>query len=294
MADDKALNVCITFDFDAMSVWGALFNAHSPGPLSRGEFGGRVAVPRLLKVLEREGVKAAFFTPGHTIDTYPDLCRRILAEGHEIGHHGYFHEGPVDLAEAEEREVLDRGLEAMDRNLDGYRPRGYRSPAWDLSANSTKLLVEYGFRYDSSMMAQDFEPYWCRTGDEMPRDRAYHFGPEIDLVEIPVSWSLDDFPQLETVFHAGGFMPGFQNPKGVESRWVEELEFAAEEMPGGVFTITFHPQCSGRGARIRVVENIIAKAKELGANLVTPSEVADAWVTRAPQRKGERDGETAS
>lgn len=285
MSDNDPLNVCITFDFDAMCVWGEAFGQYSPTPVSRGEFGARVAVPRLLKILAREGVKAAFFTPGHTIDTYPELCRQILAEGHEIGHHGYFHEGPVTLEETEERAVLEKGLEAMERNLDGYRPAGYRSPAFDLSANTTKLLREYGFKYDSSMMAQDFEPYWCRTGDKMERDRAFEFGPEIDLVEVPVSWSLDDFVQLEYVYSPTVFLPGAHNPREIEQRWLDDLEFAAEEVPGGVYNMTFHPQVIGRGARIRIVENMIARARELGANLVTPSEVAESWVTTAPARR---------
>jgi peptidoglycan/xylan/chitin deacetylase (PgdA/CDA1 family) len=285
MPGSDSLNVCITFDFDAMCVWGEVFQQYSPTPISRGEFGARVAVPRLLKILEREGVKAAFFTPGHTIDTYPDLCKQILAEGHEIGHHGYFHEGPVTLEEAEERAVLEKGLEAMDKNLDGYKPVGYRSPAFDLSPNSTKLLREYGFKYDSSMMAQDFEPYWCREGDEMPRDRRFQFGPEVELVEVPVSWSLDDFVQLEYVFSPVGILAGAHNPKEIEERWIADMVFAAEEVPGGVYNMTFHPQCIGRGARIRIVENMIAKAKELGANLVTPSEVAESWAAGAPERK---------
>lgn len=285
MPEKDPLNVCITLDFDAMCLWGEVFNQHSPTPISRGEFGARVAVPRLLDILAREGVRATFFTPGHTIDTYPELCRRILEEGHEIGHHGYFHEGPVTLQENEERAVLEKGLESMVRNLDGYRPTGYRSPAFDLSPNSTRLLVEYGFKYDSSMMAQDFEPYWCRTGDEMPRDRGFQFGPEIELVEVPVSWSLDDFVQLEYVYAPAATLSAPHNPKEIEERWLADLEFAAEEVPGGVYNMTFHPQTIGRGARIRIVENMIARAKELGASLLTASEVAASWSKTAPDRR---------
>lgn len=285
MSEKDSLNVCITFDFDAMCVWPAVFGLESPAPLSRGEFGPRVGVPRLLKILEREGVKAAFYIPGHTVDSYPDLCRRILAEGHEIGHHGYFHENPVTLDESQERAVLDRGLEAMDKHLDGYRPVGFRSPSFDHSPNTANLLIEYGFRYDSSLMAQDFEPYWCRTGDQMPRDRGYEFGPEVELVEVPVSWSLDDFVLLELVLAPSASLPSPHNPEDVERRWLADMEFAAEEIPSGVFNMTFHPQCIGRGARVRIVENMIARARELGANLVTPGEVAERWAADAPERK---------
>ncbi len=271
------LQVCLTFDFDAMSVWAQTAGQTTPTPLSRGEFGARVAMPRIMRVLERERVPATFFTPGHTIDTYPELCASILESGHEIAHHGYFHESPVDLDEHEERAVLDNGLAAMERNLDGYRPQGYRSPAWDLSERSTALLREYGFLYDSSMMAQDFEPYWARTGDECPRDRAYVFGAEIELVELPVSWSLDDFPQLELVVAPPVIFPAANNPSQLLQRWLEDLEFAALEVPGGVFNVTFHPQTIGRGARLRILERVIARAKDLKAEFVTCAEAAGAW-----------------
>ncbi|MBS1842799.1 MAG: polysaccharide deacetylase [Actinobacteria bacterium] len=284
------LSVCLTFDFDGMCSWGEVMNQYSPTPMSRGEFAARVAVPRLLKLLAREQVKAAFFIPGHTVDTFPELCGQILDEGHEIGHHGYFHEGPVNLDEAAERQMLEAGLAAMERRLDGYVPVGYRSPAFDLSNNTTKLLIEYGFRYDTSMMAQDFEPYWCRTGDSMPRDRAYEFGPEIELVEVPVSWSLDDFIQLEFVTSPGVFLPGAHNPRDLETRWLDDLDFAAEEVPGGVYTMTFHPEVIGRGARIRVVENMIRRARERGAEITTPAVVAERWAKTAPARQKARVG----
>ena len=137
--------------------------------------------------------------PGVTIEAWPDLCRRILDEGHELGHHGYHHITPATLDEAAEREQIEKGLEAMDRVLGGHRAVGYRSPGADLSANSTRLLAESGFLYESSLSAQDFEPYWCRTGDVVETSGVATFGPEIELLEIPFSWSLDDFPQMEFV-----------------------------------------------------------------------------------------------
>ena len=60
--------------------------------LSRGEFGPRVGVPRLLELCERLGIAATFFTPGHTADTYPETTAEITRQGHEIAAHGYVHE----------------------------------------------------------------------------------------------------------------------------------------------------------------------------------------------------------
>jgi peptidoglycan/xylan/chitin deacetylase (PgdA/CDA1 family) len=263
--------VCLTFDFDAMSLWMGTFKVTTPTAMSRGEFGARVGVPRILDMLERNGINGTFYIPGHTVDTYPDLCKRIHAGGHEIGHHGYLHESPVFLEEKEEREVLDRGLESIER-VTGERPVGYRSPAWDLSDNSIPLLLEYGFEYDSSMMAQDFTPYRCRVGDVPHGDKAYEFGKEVDLVEFPVSWTLDDFPQMEFVLNP--VLPGLSEPDKAKRMWLGDLDWMVRNVPDGIFGMTFHPQVIGRGGRMQILEDMIDHAKEIEG--VTFSTVRDA------------------
>lgn len=281
--DEPHPKVCLTFDFDAISVWPGTLGLTSPSVVSRGEFSGRVAVPRVLDILAREGVTATFFVPGITIEAWPDLCRRILAEGHEIGHHGYHHMSPVAMEEAAEREQLERGLEAMDRVLDGYRAVGYRSPGADLSANSTRLLAEAGFVYESSMSAQDFEPYWCRTGDVVELSGVAHLGDEIELLEIPFSWTLDDMPQMEFIPTPNGvFVEGLSEPEKCQRMWLADLDYMVEEIPGGVYTMCFHPEIIGRGARIRVLERMIARAKEHGAELTSARAAAGDWIGRHP------------
>ena len=182
----SSATVCLSFDFDAISLWIGPYGATSPSMISRGEFGA-VGARRLLRLLDRFGVPATFFVTGHTADTYPEIVREIVAAGHEIGHHGYLHENPAALGSKErEREVLEMGLRALDRAA-GVRPVGYRSPAWDNSPHTIELLLEAGFRYESSLMGDDFTPYWCRVGDVIRPDGPYEFGPEVDLVEMPVS-----------------------------------------------------------------------------------------------------------
>lgn len=268
--------VCLTFDFDAISLWVTTFGLTTPTAVSRGEFGARVGVPRILEVLSRERTPATFYIPGHTVETYPELCRRIRDLGHEIGHHGYLHENPVHLDEADERSVLEKGVDSLERVL-GVHPAGYRSPGFDLSPNSTRLLHEYGFAYDSSMMAQDFEFYWCRTGDRLHPDGPFEFGEEIDLVEAPISWSLDDFPQFEFVLAPPIVSLGLGHPPLLQDRWIADLDFMVSEVPHGVFTMTFHPQTIGRGARLRVLEAIIQRAKGHGARFLTVSAAVADW-----------------
>ena len=70
------LSVCLTFDFDALSPWAREMAGGNMAAMSRGEFGA-VAVPRILALLERHGVPASFFIPGHTALAYPELVRQI-------------------------------------------------------------------------------------------------------------------------------------------------------------------------------------------------------------------------
>lgn len=248
--------VCLTFDFDAISLWIGPMGAKSPSMISRGEFGA-VAVERILRLLRQRNCQATFFVTGHTAETYPDAVRAIVAAGHEVGHHGYLHENPVALPSREaEQAVLERGLLALDRTI-GQRPAGYRSPAWDNSPHTIQLLLDYGFRYESSLMGHDFLPYWCRVGDQIQDDGPYLFGSPVDLVEMPVSWILDDFPHFEYVSRPNRLSPGLSAPSKVEEIWRGEFDYLYRDLPGGVYTLTMHPQVIGRGHRLLMLERLI-------------------------------------
>src|SRR5512136_3398014 len=147
--------VCLTFDFDALSVWLGGFSPVTPAMLSRGEYGTRVGLPRILKLLSAYGISATFFVPGHTADSFPDSVEAILTAGHEVAHHGYSHRDPSTLHADDERHDFELGLKALER-LTGHAPIGYRSPSWDYSPVTLSMLVEYGFVYDSSLFADDF------------------------------------------------------------------------------------------------------------------------------------------
>src|SRR3546814_6921928 len=122
--------VCLTFDVDALSIWVSTFKLTSPTPLSRGEYGARVGLGRVLSVLERHAVRATFFVPAHTAASFPDEVHGIASAGHEIGAHGFVHESPVAFTRAEEIDLLARSEEVLQQVV-GERPVGYRSPAWD-------------------------------------------------------------------------------------------------------------------------------------------------------------------
>ncbi|MDX1745803.1 MAG: polysaccharide deacetylase family protein, partial [Halobacteriales archaeon] len=192
-----AATVCVTFDFDAVSLWLHTDpDRRSPANYSRGRFGAEVAAPRLLELLDELEVPSTWFIPGHTIESFPDPCEAVVAAGHEVAHHGWSHTRPSAFpSRSAERRDIDHGIAAI-KDLTGKRPRGYRSPSWDHSANTVDILRDTGFEWDSSLMARDFVPEFVRQNWSAPPEGAYDPGEPTDLLELPVSWQRDDFPPL--------------------------------------------------------------------------------------------------
>jgi len=120
MTREMCYTVCLTFDFDALSVWLGGYPSVTPAMLSRGEYGARVGVGRILNLLAAYDVPATFFIPGHTAESFPDAVEAILAAGHEVAHHGYGHRDPSMQNPDEERHSLERGLVVLERFLRLY------------------------------------------------------------------------------------------------------------------------------------------------------------------------------
>src|SRR3954462_7241214 len=153
---DHRAALALTFDVDAESAILAVDPKYARRltTMSHQAYGPKVGVPRILRMLERQGLTATFFVPGLTADRYPHTVEAIAAAGHELGHHSYSHVQLYKLDEAEERRELERGLESLER-ITGRRPVGYRAPWWELNDRTPALLAEYGFRFDSSLMDDD-------------------------------------------------------------------------------------------------------------------------------------------
>ena len=269
---------CLTFDFDAVSGYIAQ-GQRSPTPISRGEF-GLVGAERILALLQRHGIPATWFIPGHTIETYPAMSVRITEAGHEIGHHGWTHMTPVTMSRDEEEAGLQRGTDAIVK-LCGRKPRGYRSPAWDLSENTIELLVARGFLYESSMMGNDYTPYFARTGDVIALEEPMVLGPETSLVEMPISWTLDDYPHFEYVRNKQYSMPGLMPAGGVLQNWVDDFDYMTRTMEWGALTYTCHPFVIGRGHRMLMLERLIDALKGMGATFLTMEDAVSAWLERS-------------
>lgn len=253
--------VTLTFDVDAETLWlsGDMANLSRPGLLSQGTYGARVAVPLILELLDREGLPATFFVPGWTAETHRDVIERVHQAGFELGHHGWIHEHASNLDRAAEEEVLRKGIDALVA-ITGISPRGYRSPAWEFSANTLDLLQEYGFSYSSNLMSH-FKP-WMH--------------PDTDIVELPVQWLLDDAP----FFLFGGGRPRpISSAENVYQAWSEE--FDGIYLHGGLFNLTMHPQVIGRPGRLLMLGRLIEYIRSHpGVWFATAGEIADYWRDR--------------
>jgi hypothetical protein len=230
-----------TFDVDAESavLWNAPHVAERMSVISHQAYGPLVGVPRLLALLDKHRVRSTFFVPGYTAHRYPGTVRDIVAAGHEVAHHGYLHEQPSALSQAEESTALDRGLAALEE-VAGVRPVGYRAPMWDLSWHTPGLLRERGFLYDSSLMDADV-PYELAVGDS-------------SLVEIPIHWALDDWEQycfLPDVSGSGLI----ETPAKARELWWSE--FAGLRAVGGCWVLTNHPFLSGRPGRAQALDGLM-------------------------------------
>lgn len=233
----RAAAAAFTFDFDAEEVWIGEDpeNAHRPGVLSQGTYGAKVALPLILDLLGRHGVRATFFVPGRVAERYPDRVRSILAAGHEVGHHGYTHTSPTKLSREEEELELVQGKEVLTSL--GAEVRGYRSPSWDISPHTLPLLEAHGFTYSSHLM-DDIRPY-------------RHEGSAI--VEVPIQWILDDAPHFW--FDGATWTKKISTPSEFREIW--EAEFLGIRRLGGACVFTMHPQIIGRPGRLEVLDRFI-------------------------------------
>ena len=273
---EPRLTVALTFDSDAIS--DGIRRGDSPVKLSHGEFGPRVGVPRILELLERERIPSTWFVPGHTLVTFPANTEAILAGGHELACHGWYHEDFSELTGEVQADILDRSVAAV-RKVAGAPPKGFRAPYWALGPATLDLVLGAGFEYDSSLMADDYRPYRVRLDDRHSLESGSTFGSESALIEVPIYWTLDDWPHFEP----GPSRDGMSAPSKVLEIWTGELRYAYEHAPGGLLTITMHPECIGRGHRMAMLERFIAEARSLdGVVFERLDNYLDRWRSTAP------------
>jgi peptidoglycan/xylan/chitin deacetylase (PgdA/CDA1 family) len=264
--DSARCAVAFTFDFDAEEVWIGEdpTNAIRPGVLSQGTYGANVGVPLVLDLLHRHEVQATFFVPGRVAERHPDRVERILASGHELGHHGYTHRSPALLSAVEEEEELLLGKQILEDF--GTTVSGYRSPSWNFSAVTTALLAKHGFEYSSNLM-DDLWPYQLEG---------------TSIIELPVHWMLDDAPHFW--FAEASWTKKISTTAEVRAIWEEE--FLGIRELGGCCIFTLHPQFIGRPSRLQLLAEIIEVVRDAGDAWCTTCGELATWVRTSHEQSG--------
>jgi len=289
-----AKEILCAFGADVDSVAGQIGSyggGDSPSDIQRGVFASEVGNIRLLNLFRKYKLKTSFFIPGHSIESFPDVVKRIAAEGHEIGAHGYTHENPIAMTPTQEEAILVKSIELIEKFSD-KKPRGYVAPWWEMSNSTAALLLKYGFRYDHSQGYRDFQPFYARVGDSWTvidySKRAEEWmrpmvhGKEIDLVEIGANWCVDDLPPMLFMKKVPN-SHGFVNPHDIEQMWRDQFDWVYREMDYGVFPMTIHPDVSGRPHVILMLERLIEHInRHDGVRWLTLEEMAEDFRRRYP------------
>ena len=238
--------VLLSFDVDNETI-PLRYGEPTVGTLASAQYGARRGLGRLVRLLDTQRIPASFFIPSVSLALTPGMVDTIKASGrHEIAVHGWIHELNATLPDSAERALLTKAVAELTQ-LTGLKPTGYRAPSWNFSPNTLSILRDMGFRYESSLMADN--PY------ELLQD-----GQPTGIVELPVEWILDDAP----LFDPRG--QSYMNPRDVARVWMDEFDKAYDER--GLFVLTLHPHISGHRSRIIALELLLAHIRTKAAGTV--------------------------
>ncbi len=255
---DARVAVALSFDSDHETI--PLRDGEtSPGKLSQGEYGSRVAAPKIVAMLAELEVPASFYMPAVSALLHPHEVEAYVEGGHEVAVHGWIHERNMLLSREDELDLTGRALDTLER-VSGVRPTGIRTPSWDFSEHTLDIITELGFAYDSSLMGDD-NPY------ELVAD-----GRPTGIVEIPVEWIRDDAPYFMMERYSG--LRPYMPPRSALQIWQDEFDAAHHE--GGLFQLTLHPHVIGHRSRLVVLRALLDHIREQDdVWFATHAEVAD-------------------
>lgn len=258
-----------TFDVDTEVSW-VFKNSTDPIALSMGQYEPKVGMPMLLNLLDQFAIKSTFFVPGWVAEKYTPMVDDILKRGHDVEHHGYLHEPPSTFkSEAEEEEAMLRGIETLTR-ITGRRPRAYRSPFWEFSPNTIPLLERHGFEYTGDLMDTLLPNYHLVNGRTT------------SMLNLPGHWILDDLAHF--YYHISA-RKTILSCDQVYQLYKEEID--GIRAYGGLFTLTMHPQASGRPSRVLMLQRFMQYVVSLGDVWITsPGELVDYWRKAHPPEIG--------
>ena len=296
----KDIQVCINPHFDAVSLWiGSFGGEDSPCDISRGVFGAKRGVSRLVDLFKRYGIITTWHITGHSMESFPKAAELVVKAGHDIGIHGYLHENPIAMSRQQESDVLDKAIELSTR-LTGKKPTSYAAPWCEFSPNTIDLLLARGFTDDTSLMEDDFFPYYLRQGDSWTKIdytkrasdwmKPWKAGKEVNIVEFPISWHLDDAPPTM-------FVKKFPNSHGwvtgqdLGQIWLDHFDWLYRHHDYAIYPIAIHPDASSKPHVMMALERLIDHMmRHSGVRMMTHSAMAADYRKRYPLGSGKDPG----
>ena len=263
--DKKRIAVMMAFDLDAETMWtthGDGSTAHMTN-LSRGAYGPKQGVPRILDMLDSHQVKATFFIPGVVAEHYPEVVKEIARRGHDIGFHGYLHEESTKTT-YEQEDATMRHSEKIIYDLTGQKIAGHRAPGGVIHDYSLRLFLEHGDIYSSNWRDSD-GPFLHQID-----------GKTVPLVELPKDSIFDD-TAYDFYTDAAPERYGLKSPDEMFEIWKDEFDSLAVE--GRMINFVLHPQFVGRASRVQMLSRLIGYMKSHGAWIDTNRAVAS-WVLK--------------
>lgn len=243
LPEGKKCAAFITVNLTAEFFWISLDKkaVNMPKTLSLGQYGMTHGLPRLLEMLDEFGIKATFFVPGKTAETYPEAIKEIADRGHEIACHGYEYENFGLLSYEEQEERIAKAVKAIEEAC-GKKPAGFRAPMGDLMLETLNLARKYGMKYSSDLFDDD-RPYFMDVNEDGDQ-----------MLQIPMQWANFDLP-----YFAFNYRPAFPTGQGrianysnVLSNWKDE--FTGHYNHNLCYTLQLDTQTTGSPGRSALVK----------------------------------------
>ena len=262
--DGKRVAVSFAFDVDLELNWSES-NRLDPGHLvhmSKGTYGAKQGIPRILNMLDVQGIQATFFVPAYNATVYPEVIREIHRRGHEIANHGLHHFDSM----GDDPKLVFEEAERILWELCGVKPTGFRPTEEEFTESLGQLMLERGYYYTSYRGNWD-GPHLVEIGEK-----------SVPLVDLMADAFYDD-TAYDYYIDSPHARYGIKSAAQQMEIWREEFDGMAEE-GGRVMDFIIHPQFIGRACRVNALGELIAYMKSRGAWIATNDAVAR-WVLQS-------------
>ena len=185
---------------------------------STGELVLKEGIPRLLDLYAKYNVKSTFFFTGYIAELFPEVVKKIVPYGHEVGCHGYTHDHrySFDTLNLDQQITHLNKAKKILEEISGSPVVSFRAPALRVNSDTVRALTDTGFKLDSSVAPQRLDIFltlgiknkkkWLFSPRKPYRTSAYDLTRKgnSEIIEIPIS-SLG-FPYIGTFMRISPYL----------------------------------------------------------------------------------------